>query len=104
MKGGGGYRLVWPAGKKASASGQAAEDDGEFDPILYSALKDLRNALAERDGVPAYLVFSNNTLESLTRRRPRTIEEGLAVKGVGPAKAERYLAPFLERIGERAAV
>ena len=102
MKGDGKYRLVWPAGGKASGAG-LAEDEGEFDPALYSALKDLRNDLAVRDGVPAYLVFSNKTLEALTRRRPRTLEEGLAVKGVGPAKAERYLEPFLERIATRAA-
>ena len=103
MKGGAQYRLVWPAGGSAGRGSAEVEEAGDFDPALYSALKDLRNDLATRDGVPAYLVFSNKTLEAMTRARPETLEEGLTVKGVGPAKADRYLGPFLERIAKHGA-
>jgi len=109
MKGKGRYRIVWPQARKESmvkdggregVNGEKLEELAPFDGMLYSQLKDLRNELAERDGVPAYVVFSNKTLEAFARLRPRSVEAGLRIKGVGPAKAEKYLEPFLEVLGE----
>ncbi|MDC0291092.1 HRDC domain-containing protein, partial [Akkermansiaceae bacterium] len=38
------------------------------------------------------------TLEHLARLRPKTMDAGLLVKGIGEAKAEKYLEPFLKVI------
>ena len=46
------------------------------------------------------MIFSNQTLEFLTRLRPTTMEAGLRIRGIGEVKAERYLEPFLEVIRE----
>ena len=65
------------------------------DEGLLAALKEQRNKLAQREGVPAYIVFSNATLVDMTRKTPRNREELLSVSGVGEVKAQRYGAEFL---------
>jgi len=98
MKGGAGhYRLVWPVTAGTSATTDFLPDMG-FDPELYSMLRDLRARIATRESVPAYVVFANKTLEALARYRPAPITEGLAVPGIGEAKAQRYLQAFLDVI------
>jgi len=62
---------------------------------LFSRLKALRAGIARRQGVPAYVVFSDKTLRELARVRPGTLEEFRAVSGVGEAKANRYGRAFL---------
>jgi ATP-dependent DNA helicase RecQ len=69
-----------------------------FDPKLYAALKDLRDKIAKRQSVPVYVVFPNKTLEYFTRLRPKSMEAGMRIKGVGEAKAAQYLEHFIEVI------
>jgi len=64
----------------------------------FERLRDLRKRLADRQGVPAYVVFSDRTLKEMAERRPRTPHELLQVSGVGPAKLQRYGAAFLEAL------
>ena len=94
------YSLEWPSndgGSKTSAEGVDLQDLG-FDGQLYDRLKDVRTRLAKAAQVPAYVIFPNNTLEHLARLRPKTMNAGLLVKGIGEAKAEKYLEPFLKVI------
>jgi ATP-dependent DNA helicase RecQ len=98
MRGVAKFRLAWPAA--ASTGHVDSLADQGFDGALYSALRDLRGRLAKRDEVPPYVIFSNKTLEALCRYRPRTLQEGLAVPGIGEAKAQRYLPVFLEVLKE----
>tara|TARA_B100000809_G_scaffold204642_1_gene206059 strand:- start:340 stop:678 length:339 start_codon:yes stop_codon:yes gene_type:complete len=109
MKGDGRYRIVWPQARKESmvkdggtggVNGETLGELAPFDGTLFTMLKDLRNDLAKQDGVPSYVVFTNKTLEAFARLRPKSVEAGLRIKGVGPAKAEKYLEPFLATIGE----
>ncbi len=65
---------------------------------LYTALRDLRAEIAQRERVPAYLVFSNATLQDMAARQPQTTAEFLDVNGVGSMKAERYGEAFLNCI------
>ncbi|WP_300274940.1 HRDC domain-containing protein, partial [uncultured Oscillibacter sp.] len=62
---------------------------------LFGRLRALRAQLARRQGVPAYVVFSDKTLREMAISRPRTMAELRAVSGVGAAKAERYGRDFL---------
>lgn len=94
------YALEWPSndgGSKTSADGVDLKDLG-FDGQLYDRLKEVRTRLAKAAQVPAYVIFSNDTLEHLARLRPKTMDAGLLVKGIGEAKAEKYLEPFLKVI------
>lgn len=99
-----GLCLAWP-GRSGAATQKADEqwrlEELSFDEGLYQKLLEKRAQLAaDAGGVPAYVVFSNQTLEFLTRLRPKTREEGLRIRGVGEVKAERYLDDFLAVIRE----
>ena len=67
---------------------------------LLEALKALRWDIAKKTGQPAYIIFTNASLEDMARKAPRTQEEFLKVNGVGASKAQRYGQAFLERIRE----
>ncbi len=86
--------------QKVSAQPSAVTKSCGDDAELYEALRELRGALARQAGVPAYVVFSNATLQDMARRKPRTITEFKRVSGVGELKASRYGNIFLERIRE----
>jgi ATP-dependent DNA helicase RecQ len=74
---------------------------GPVDPAeeeLFQHLRALRKELADRQGVPAYIVFSDKVLREMAARRPGNAGEMLSVPGVGPAKLERYGETFLGAI------
>jgi ATP-dependent DNA helicase RecQ len=96
MRGDASCALVWPE-PDAGAKDTGLRDHG-FDGQLYSMLRDLRAKLAEREAVPHYVIFSNKTLEALTRHQPRTLDEALALPGIGPGKLQRYGKPFLDAL------
>ncbi|MCH2461474.1 MAG: HRDC domain-containing protein, partial [Gemmatimonadetes bacterium] len=68
------------------------------DEALFQDLRKLRKSTADRQGVPAYIVFNDTTLREMAVKRPFTPEEFLAMSGVGPAKLDRYGEAFLETI------
>ncbi len=86
---------------KAAKAAVVAEAEGslsETDSELFERLRDVRKRLADEQGVPPYIVFSNATLKDMCIRRPQTQEEFLDVKGVGKLKQEQYADAFLEEI------
>ena len=85
-----------PAPAQARESARLAPA-GE-NPELFERLRALRAQLAQRENVPAYIVFSNAALADMAARAPKTEAEFLAVSGVGEAKAGRYGAQFLDEI------
>ena len=66
-----------------------------LDAELYARLKTLRGAIAREEQVPAYVVFPDRTLAEIATRRPRTLASLHDVRGVGPAKLEKYGDRFL---------
>ena len=82
-------------GKMKSAATDASADDG-----LFQALRVLRRNLADKEGVAAYIVFSDATLRDMARRKPHNLGEFLEVAGVGKYKAEKYGKAFLNKIAE----
>jgi ATP-dependent DNA helicase RecQ len=90
--------LVWP--EAVGARKEVALQDHGFDEGLYSMLRDLRTKIAKREKLPTYVVFNNKTLEGLARFRPKTTADAMLVPGVGSAKAQRYLPPFLKLLEE----
>ncbi len=74
-----------------------AQDEEE---ALYLRLKTLRKQLADARGVPAYVVFTDATLQHMARFRPETEDHFLALSGVGMKKLELYGAAFLQAIRE----
>jgi ATP-dependent DNA helicase RecQ len=70
------------------------------DDPLFQKLRALRKRLADAQGVPAYIVFGDQVLWGMVDRRPTTVSELLGISGVGPVKAERYGAAFLDVLRE----
>jgi ATP-dependent DNA helicase RecQ len=83
------------ANRTAGARGVAPGDEALFDQ-----LRALRKRLADRQSVPAYIVFSDQVLREIAARRPATPDELLDVPGVGPAKLRRYGEEFLRTVRE----
>ena len=89
-------------GRRTAARGSrdATEVGGDFDPAIFERLRALRRRLADAEGVPAYIVFSDAVLRQMAEHRPSTPEEMLALSGVGRVKLERYGEAFLEALRE----
>jgi DNA helicase II / ATP-dependent DNA helicase PcrA len=60
-------------------------DDG-----LRELLRSWRKDRADTDSVPAYVVFTNVTLDALVDIAPTTLDDLRRIPGIGPAKRERY--------------
>ena len=65
---------------------------------LYGALVDLRNHIADTEGKKPYLIFHDETLRQISYSRPQAIQELLAIKGIGKAKAQQYGTLILDVI------
>ena len=65
---------------------------------LLQELKALRLTLAKEENMPAYIVFSNATLQDMAKKAPVTMADFLDVSGVGNYKAQRYGQAFITTI------
>ena len=79
------------------------EEGGEavgmaLDPELFAMLKGLRKQMAQKLGVPGYVIFQDPSLEQMATMYPITFEELQQIQGVGAGKANRYGKEFLELI------
>jgi len=82
-----------PKTKKSKKAGLAGDEEE-----LFQKLRALRRQIADKEQVPAYIVFGDETLRQLASLKPRSRKELLEVSGIGERKAERYGKEFLEAI------
>jgi DNA helicase-2/ATP-dependent DNA helicase PcrA len=61
-----------------------------YDESVFESLKQWRRQRAEAESVPAFVVFSDATLEALAEVRPDDRQGLLRINGIGAAKLERY--------------
>jgi ATP-dependent DNA helicase RecQ len=61
-----------------------------LDAELFERLRAWRGDQARRQQVPAYVVLHNSHLEEIARRKPRSVHELGAIKGIGLRRAARY--------------
>ncbi|SEQ78947.1 HRDC domain-containing protein [Nitrosomonas sp. Nm51] len=67
--------------------------DDEF--TLYSRLRVLRKTIAEREGTPAYNVFTNAQLAAVVQQRITTKSALLEIEGIGKMRVEKYADELL---------
>ena len=65
------------------------------DAKVLDRLRSLRSSIAREDKVPAYVVFADRTLIEMAVRRPKSPYALGEIRGVGPAKIEKYGERFL---------
>jgi DNA helicase-2/ATP-dependent DNA helicase PcrA len=79
--------------------GYCADCPIPYDEGVFEALKAWRKVRAQAEQVPAYVVFSDATLEAIAEVKPQDLDDLAGVHGVGPAKLEKYGADVLELLG-----
>jgi DNA helicase-2/ATP-dependent DNA helicase PcrA len=77
---------------------RCADCPASYDEGLFERLRDWRLRRSQDDDVPAFVVFTDATLQLIAEVKPTTNEELLRISGIGRAKLERYGAEVLEVI------
>ncbi|MFZ2240691.1 MAG: DNA helicase RecQ, partial [Gordonia amarae] len=91
---------VTGSGSSKARKASAAADLDPADHDLFEALRTWRTATAKEQDVPAYVVFSNATLQALATHRPATLDQLGDISGIGEKKRETYGEAVLEVIAE----
>jgi len=68
------------------------------DAQLLERLRALRTRISREEQVPAYVVFPDRTLLEIAVRRPKSPYALGEIRGVGPAKIDKYGERFLELV------
>ena len=69
-------------------------------PRLLASLQKWRLRRSAEAGLPAYCILHNTTMEEISRRRPDTLRQLDALKGMGPKRIEQYGKELLAIIAE----
>ena len=62
----------------------------EHDMGLFNLLRDWRSQRSKKDGVPPYILFTNQQLTDIVKKRPQSPAELTQINGIGKGKAENY--------------
>ena len=65
---------------------------------VFSRLRDWRKGVAEKEGVPVYVVFTNEQLAEMVKKKVSSKAALKEIEGVGEARVEKYGAAVLERM------
>ena len=83
-----------PRRRGGRASGSARQDrapEQQGEPVDEERFEKLRAWRWERaEGKPAFTVAANAVLEEILRRRPRSIDALIEIRGIGPAFCEKH--------------
>ncbi|GGF25782.1 ATP-dependent DNA helicase UvrD2 [Williamsia phyllosphaerae] len=77
-------------GKTASLLGRCESCPSNLDEDLFVALKEWRSEQAKEQKVPAFVVFSDNTLIAIAEQRPDDVAALVAIPGIGAKKLDQY--------------
>ncbi|MEM6639182.1 MAG: DNA helicase RecQ [Pseudomonadota bacterium] len=91
---------VRPAPGRRAAASFAGETLSDVDRALFEQLRETRAALARENGVPAYVIFHDTTLRQMALHKPASMDDLMAIGGVGATKRDRYGDAFLQVIVE----
>jgi ATP-dependent DNA helicase RecQ len=87
--------------KGSATEPQSKDEDGRTEHVqLFELLRALRKELSAQANLPPYVIFHDSALHEMCRLCPTDKESLLSIKGVGPAKLDRYGALFLGVIGD----
>lgn len=96
---------------KATASRTAKEGKSKFkatpiraiesesvEEALLDSLRQLRKQLAERESMPAYIIFNDQSLADMVDKKPVTLDAFSEITGVGQIKLDKYGKVFVSLI------
>ncbi|CAL9539893.1 ATP-dependent DNA helicase UvrD2 [Nocardiopsis dassonvillei] len=70
--------------------GRCLDCPSSYDEALLERLREWRRAVSQEQKVPAYVIFTDATLQAIAEQEPAGVPQLTAVSGVGPAKLDRY--------------
>ncbi|MBT8333739.1 MAG: DNA helicase RecQ, partial [Deltaproteobacteria bacterium] len=73
-----------------SKRARSKEIGDDYDQDLFDSLRAVRKELADKAGVPPFIIFHDKTLADMAHQRPLTTEDMITVHGVGVRKNEKY--------------
>ncbi|MGN4422598.1 DNA helicase RecQ [Bacillus cereus group sp. MYBK30-1] len=68
------------------------------DHPLFEVLREVRKDIAQGEGVPPFVIFSDQTLKDMCAKMPQSNSELLTVKGIGEHKLVKYGSHFLQAV------
>ncbi|AOM05886.1 DNA helicase RecQ [Bacillus cereus] len=68
------------------------------DHPLFEVLREVRKEIAQGEGVPPFVIFSDQTLKDMCVKMPQSDSELLTVKGIGEHKLVKYGSHFLQAV------
>ncbi len=107
----GSVRLGLPAPQKAGSkkskalkafekTGRAASALSPSDEELFERLRAFRRGIADKKGIPPYVIFHDSVLVEMSAAKPRVLDDLRGIKGIGEKKLEKYGQLFLDVIKE----
>jgi DNA helicase-2/ATP-dependent DNA helicase PcrA len=72
---------------------------GDSDDPVFAALRAWRSSVAREQGIAAFVVAHDSTLAAIAAARPTSLSALRRVKGMGPAKLEKYGDGILTALG-----
>jgi superfamily II DNA helicase RecQ len=72
----------------------------EQDFAVFAKLRNLRKVMAEKEGVPAYALFTNEQLAAMVQKRVTTKAALSNIPGIGTSRIGKYGDAFLKMLVE----
>ena len=88
-------QIAVPEQLQGAAAADTVSDEAA---TLLKRLRSLRKRLADRQGVPPYIVFTESTLRQMAQRMPRSLSKISRISGVGSRKLDQYGQVFVDEI------
>ncbi len=91
-------------GKKEKKTPAPAEkiirlpEDKATNEALMESLRQLRKHIAQQEKMPAYIIFSDASLQDMVHKKPLTLDAFSDIKGVGDTKLQKYGRIFVALI------
>jgi ATP-dependent DNA helicase RecQ len=101
LKGSETLTMAMPRMKPAAApraAGRRKTGDIDYDHDLFEILRALRKRLADQEGVPPFVIFSDVSLAEMAAYLPMDTDSFRRIHGVGDHKLQSYGPHFIEEI------
>jgi DNA helicase-2/ATP-dependent DNA helicase PcrA len=79
--------------------GRCGDCPASYDEALFERLRQWRKERAGADEVPAFVIFTDATLQLIAEHKPQSQQALLRISGVGESKLERYGDDVLALLG-----
>jgi ATP-dependent DNA helicase RecQ len=70
----------------------------DTDRTMFESLRQLRMQIAQKENIPPYIVFTDDSLNDMVDKKPLTMEAFSEIRGVGQIKQRRFGKVFVSLI------